>query len=267
MIAQVIREATPDAVLEEYRLGAAYAKGYDVHISSLDAQYCNPESYRKIFSAAPHPTLCLNYDGDRLFRPRNLPEEQRIREMVTAVECGANAIDLIGYSFEPKGQNAITAYDPAFPFTRALPKEVTFDPCAIRKQCEVIDYVHRIGGEVLVSTHTGVYLHTDEVVSLAKWIAERNPDIIKIVINDCDTDEQVTEVLESIVALNQTLSCRFSLHANGKKGKKTRMLGPFFGSYMVFSVREAKEGYDPNQLSLHDAADVLSHLSEDDLCN
>lgn len=258
MIAQVIREATPEAVLEEYRLGASLATGFDVHISSLDPVYCNRETYRRIFTSAPHPTLCLNYDGDRLFRPRNLPEEQRIREMITAVECGANAIDLVGYSFDTAGQGEMMQYDPAFPFTRAHPREVTLASAAIRQQCRVVDYVHSIGGEVLISTHTGVYLHTDEVVSLAKWIEKRDPDIIKIVLNGCNTDERVAEVLASIVELKKVLHCRFSLHANGEKGVKTRMLGPLFGSYMMFTVREAKEGYDPNQLPLSSAAAFMA---------
>lgn len=256
MLAHVIREETPEAVLREYAAGEGLARrGCDVHISTLETRYKTPEVYERIFSAIKEPVLAINYDSDKLFRRAGIPQETRLSQLEEAVKCGAASVDLQGFAFEPKGRNGLENVDPKqYVFAASGAKEVTVNEEAIEKQCRYIEKIHSLGGEVLLSTHTSAYLDTEQAVALALFLEKRDPDIIKLVTVGCDTRDRVAECIRTVIELKKTLKCRFSFHCNGKFGKETRLLGPLFGSYMAFAVREYGPGYDKNQLRLADAA-------------
>ena len=56
-----------------------------------------------------------------------------------------------------------------YSFTKGNPKEVVTDPEIIEKQCALIDRVHEMGGEVLLSCHPGIQMNTKQVVELALY--------------------------------------------------------------------------------------------------
>ena len=54
-------------------------------------------------------------------------------------------------------------------------------PEAIKRQRQVIDEVHRLKGEILMSAHTRVHLSVEQCVSMAKEMESRGADIVKVV--------------------------------------------------------------------------------------
>lgn len=258
MLAHVIRETTPDDVIAEYEKGKSFSRGVDVHISALAPEYKNARNLRRIFSAIDKPALAINYDADKEFKKIGLSEDERIEQLIAALEAGASAIDLQGFTFDPLGRDGLQNYDGKQAFVGAMPKEVTVNANAVDKQTRLIEKVHSMGKEVLISTHTGTYLNTEQALSLAEFLQERDPDIIKIVCTGCDTTERALECLRTAAALKERAKSKVSFHSNGKKGYYTRLLCPLFGSYMAFCVREYGVGYDVNQLQLEKAAEFYS---------
>lgn len=250
IILGVLKERTADATIEQIkRCEAAGATAFNLHISLLAEESRKPDSLKRIFEAASSPVMAVHYNRNPQGVTRKDTNEMRVNEMVRAVEYGTAGIDLQGHMFCSDTRATQEKFgDPEkHPFITARPKEVIMDPELIEKQREVVKKVHSLGGEVLMSCHTGVFLNTEQIVSLAKFIEEREPDFIKIV-TPVDNKDGLLVALNSVKALKRELHTKFSYHCSGRVGRITRYIGPYFGSSQVFAMDHYNEYSDKEQL-------------------
>lgn len=250
IILGVLKERTTDATIEQIkRCEAAGATAFNLHLSLLEEESRKPDSLKRIFEAASSPVMAVHYNRNPQGVTRKDTNEMRVNEMVRAVEYGAAGIDLQGHTFCSDTRATQEKFgDPEkHPFITARPKEVIMDPELIEKQREVVKKVHSLGGEVLMSCHTGVFLNTEQIVSLAKFIEEREPDFIKIV-TPVDNKDGLLVALNSVKALKRELHTKFSYHCSGRVGRITRYIGPYFGSSQVFAMDHYNEYSDKEQL-------------------
>ncbi|MBQ8357667.1 MAG: type I 3-dehydroquinate dehydratase [Clostridia bacterium] len=231
----------------------------DLHLPCLEST--DVESLKKIVKASKLPILALNYNKSYDGSDAGLTEEERVETLLRAVEAGAAGIDMQGYTFHRPSKDGFCGED-KYSFTKGNPKEVVTDEDMISKQCNLIERVHAMGAEVLLSCHPGIYMSCDQVVELALFLEKRNPDIIKIVTSAADTEEQMVEVFRTMIALKKEVRTPVSYHANGKSGSLTRIINPILGGHMVFCVDRFDASSTMGQLDLRTAAAVVENMKK-----
>jgi 3-dehydroquinate dehydratase len=262
VIAGVIREKTPTGAIAAIRNGEINgATAFDLHLSCLEDQYKNEESIRKIVECTSRPMLALNYNQAYDLTPFTTTEEERIELLKVAARAGISCVDLQGYTYDlPSKDNYMGNAD--YSFTKGNPKEIITDETLIEKQVKLIEEFHQMGTEVLMSTHPYIPMTCEQVIDLAKFIAKRNPDIIKI-ITLCENDEQMVEAFKTMVELKKVITDRpIHFHCCGQAGKLTRIINPILGAYMTFCNERFTEGSNLEQLHLKTTADVISGIKK-----
>ena len=246
-VAGCVREKTVRAAIAEIK--NCYYDGadmIDLHITCLEDT--SVETLKKIISASPLPVLALNYDQSYDRTRLHQTEEERVASLLRAVEAGAAGIDMQGYTFHAPSEKAFYGED-KYSFTKNSPEEVVTDPAIIERQCALIEKVHAMGAEVLMSCHPGIPMTTEQVVDLALFMQERKPDIIKIVTKATNRAE-CDEALRAMTVLKASLKTPISYHANGKAGIPTRILNPLQGGQIAFCIDRYNEGSTMEQLDL-----------------
>ena len=246
-VAGCVREVTAKAAIAEIK--NCYYDGadmIDLHLSCLEDT--SVEALKKIISASPIPVLALNYDLRYDWSRIHQTEEERIALLLRAVEAGAAGIDMQGYTFHIPSRTGFCGED-AFSFTKDGPKEVVTDPAIIEKQCALIEKVHAMGAQVLLSCHPGVPMRAQQVLDLARFLEERKPDIIKIVTR-ANTKAQCDEAVRAMTVLKQEIKTPIAYHANGMAGIPTRILNPLQGGQIAFCIDHYNEGSTMEQLDL-----------------
>ena len=230
----------------------------DLHLSCLADQ--SEAGIRAIIEKCPLPVLALNYAGAYDWSPVPYTEEERAELFFTAVRAGAAGVDIQGYTFDPPSKSAFVGED-KYSFTKGNPKEIVTDPSVIAKQCEFIEKVHGMGAEVLLSCHPGIAMNRDQLVELALFLEQRNPDIIKIV-SIANTEEEMLEALHAMRALKREVKTPVSYHAGGKFGGLSRVLCPVLGGQIAFCVDRFSESSTLEQLELSGAKRMIEELSK-----
>ena len=265
MIVDVVRERNvTDAICKMKNAALHGARGFDLHLSTLEEPYRNTESIRAIINSVNLPTMALNYstryDGSAIEET----EEERIALIKMAIDAGVSCIDMQAYTFNRECRNKFDAEKatPDMIFAHMNPKEVCLDEEALAKQKELVDYAHSKGCEVLISCHTGEFLNADEMVCLAKLLKARGADVLKFVGDHCDTDEQLAENFKGMLALKKALDINVHYHNNGAKGKITRIMNPMLGAYLVF----CSDGYNRSshmaQMELSNMVNILGEFEK-----
>ena len=178
-VAGCVREMTTRAAIAEIK--NCYYDGadmIDLHITCLEDM--GIDNLKKVISSTKLPVLALNYNQRYDRTKLGMTEEERVESLLRAVEAGAAGIDLQGYTYHAPSESGFYGEN-KYSFTENSPKEVVTDPAIIEKQCALIEKVHAMGAEVLLSCHPGVVMNTEQVVDLVRFLKERDPDIIKIV--------------------------------------------------------------------------------------
>lgn len=246
-VAGCVREQTVKAAIAEVK--NCYYSGadmIDLHMSCLEDT--SVEALKKIIAASPLPVLALNYDQSYNWTRIGQTEEARIETFLRAIEAGAAGIDMQGYTFHIPSRSAFHGED-KYSFTKDGPKEVVTDPAIIEKQCALMEQVHTLGAEVLLSCHPGVPMNAQQVLELAKFLEQRGPDIIKIV-TSAKTKEDCDEAVHAMALLKRELNTPIAYHANGKAGIPTRILNPLRGGQIAFCIGRYNEGSTMEQLDL-----------------
>ena len=119
----------------------------------------------------------------------------------------------------------------------------------IEQQCALIEKVHAMGAEVLLSCHPGIPMNCDQVVALARFLEQRDPDIIKI-ITTAKTEEDLDECIRTMTVLRREVKTPIAFHANGKAGIPSRILNPLLGSQIAFCVERYEAGSTMEQPDL-----------------
>jgi hypothetical protein len=174
-LAGVVRERTEKAAIAQIT-NCLYdgADMIDLHMSCLEDT--SVETLKRIVSASKLPILALNYNKTYDWQDAQIPEEERVNSFLRAVDAGAAGVDLQGYTFHRPSKEGFYGEN-KYSFTCDNPHEVVTDRAVIDKQCELIDRVHHAGAQVLLSCHPHVTMNTQQIVDLALFLEERNPDI------------------------------------------------------------------------------------------
>jgi len=256
-VAGCVRERTVKAAIAEVK--NCYYSGadmIDLHMSCLEDS--SVEALKKIIAASPLPVLALNYDQYYDWSRIHLTEEERIDSFMRAIEAGAAGIDMQGYTFHIPSRSAFCGED-KYSFTKDGPKEVVTDPAIIEKQCALIEQVHSMGAQVLLSCHPGVPMNAQQVVELAQFLEKRNPDIIKIV-TSAACEEEMLESIRAMLLLKKEVKTPVSYHANGKSGSLSRILNPALGGHIAFCVDRYSDSSTMEQLDLRTAKQAIESL-------
>lgn len=264
MIAGVIKELTVADAIEQIKSSHRHgATGIDLHLSCLDEASRSVESIREIVQASELPVLALNYNlsYDKGFYEAT--EEERTALIFKAIEAGAAAADIQGYTFDLPSKTGFRQEFShlGYSFIEGNPKEIVVDSAVIDKQMEFIERVHAMGAEVLLSNHPGKPMTTQQVVDLALFVEKRKPDIIKIV-TVANTEDETVEAFKTMVALKKEVSTPVSYHCSGPCGGLTRIVNPMLGGFMCFCNDRFSHNSDRTQPLIETAKRAMDALKE-----
>lgn len=152
-------------------------------------------------------------------------DDECVDYMMQCLRCGATLGDVMGdlYHIEPTG--------------------MTFDPEAAEKQKLLIEKIHAMGKEVLISTHTKKFLEPEEMLRYALGQQERGTDIIKLV-GYAQDEEQLVANMKTVSLFKKELKKPFILLANGPMCKPLRLDGAAKG-VCTYLCRTTPEGEQP----------------------
>ena len=228
----------------------------DRHMSCLECT--DTESLRKIITSSKLPVLALNYNSTYESTDAGFSEEDRVQLFLRAVEAGAAGIDMQGYTFHLPSKKDFCGEN-KYSFTKGNPKEIVTDEAVISKQCELIEKVHSMGSEVLLSCHPGISMTSEQVVDLALFLEKRNPDIIKIV-TKAENEDDLAESIRTMLILKKEVKTPVSYHASGKAGMLSRIINPLLGGQVAFCVDRYTEASVMEQIDLRTAATVVENI-------
>ena len=222
-ITPLLLAQTEDALLAEIRACIQQgATAFGFMIERLPKELRTPEKMKMFFSEmGDRPIYVTCYlRGDVVEET----DDERAEYLLQALECGATMADIRGDMFAPCNG------------------EMTFDEIAIEKQKALIEKIHSMGKEVLISSHIEynqkwTFLPYEDVLKIALEHQNRGADIAKIVTN-ADTQEELTENFKTYFRVKEQLDISLLFLCNGKKCLPHRLAGPLMGEPMVF-VREA----------------------------
>lgn len=259
VLAGVVRETTTRAAIAQIKNCLYDGAGMiDLHMSCLENN--SVEELKKIIDSTSLPILALNYNNTFLWENTGLSEEDRVASFLRAVEAGAAGVDIQGYTYDIASKRGFVGED-KYSFTKGNPKEVVTDEAVIAKQCNLIEKLHSMGAEVLLSCHPGIPMMAEQVVELALFLEKRNPDVIKIVTR-AETEADLIESFKAMVMLKKELKTPVTYHAAGKHGMLSRLVNPVLGGHIAFCIDRFNTGSTMEQVALHSAKEIIEGLKK-----
>ena len=172
-------------------------------------------------------------------------DEDRAEYLLQALACGATMADIRGDMFAP------------------CEGELTLDEKAIEKQKLLIEKIHKMGKEALISSHVTLndqfrFLTKEEVLDIALAHQNRGADMAKIVTN-ADTDEELAENFKTFFFVKERLDIELLFLCNGKKALAHRLAGPLIGEPIIF-VKEKR--YATDLKATQQPIEVIAKLME-----
>lgn len=235
-IVGMLKSDTADGIIAEIgRMSEDEPDAYGFQIEVLRLKDRNRDNYQRIFAAMNgKPSYVTHYARCNC---RDFTDDELMRELYTAIECGATLVDV-----------RCDLYD-------RRPDEFTTDTAAVKKQKEVIKTIHEMGAQVLMSAHTFKFLPPEKVLEIALAQQERGTDVIKIVTN-ADTEAELLSNFETSILLKERISTPALFLCNGDYCKKHRILGPVLGGCMYLSVENSRT--EDNQPTVRRAKEQLT---------
>lgn len=228
-------------------IAAAKKEGTDAFCFEIEImkKECRTESdFKDIFSAmGDKPAYITNYRRGNICEYEQ-SDEELTEEMLLALDCGATLFDIRGDLYDP------------------CPLEITYDETAIKRQMELINTVHKMGKEVLMSTHTLKYMPEAEVIKIAKAQEMRGVDFAKVVTAG-ESEQEELKNLATNLKLKEELKIPYLFLSIGKHCKKHRLLGPSLGCSLFLSVAKGTDG--GAQPPMEQAKQILTTLGYKDL--
>ncbi len=236
----MVLKSTPDEV--RYRVKNSIYVGADalgIQLCRLKKEYKTEENYRKMFMAAGgRPIYVTNY---RYLENSGMTDAECMEGMLSALRCGGTLADVMG-----------DLYDPS-------PMELTMKKNAIEKQMRLIDTIHEMGKEVMMSSHICTFTPAEKVIEIALEHQKRGADIAKIV-TGANSEEELIENLRITTLLKQELKIPFLFLSGGTHSKIHRMIGPQLGCCMYLAVYEHDKDSVPTQPTIAAAKAVRDNL-------
>ena len=208
---------TPEAAISRIRnANCTGADAYGLQVETLQPEFQNPDTFKRLFGEMQgRPCYVTNY---RYVFNQKLTDDELAKGIITLAESGATLCDVMGDLFCKH------------------PEELTDNGEAIKKQMELIDRLHDMGAEVLMSSHLYKFAPAERVLEIAFEQKRRGADIIKIV-TAADTMEQQIENLRITNLLKQELGAPF-LFLSGGVSTLHRRLGMKLGCCIALCVYE-----------------------------
>lgn len=235
LLVGMLRKTTKAELLEEIKsLRAQGADAYGFQLESMEPEMRTREALAEVFAEMDDlPVYATNYmRGNKQEKTWDALAE----EMILMAELGATIIDIPGDMF------ASAEY------------ELTYDKEAIAKQKALIDRLHAMGKEVLISTHALAPFASEAVLTYAREHVARGADVSKIV-TVANTEAQEDEAFRSLALLKQT-GIPFLYLVVGERQRKHRIFGPALGCCMYLCTEHKEEVAQP---PISEAKAILSY--------
>jgi len=200
----------------------AGADALGIQMEKIRSEDRTPDKLREIFAACgDRPIYVTSY---RHTSNAGKSDDEIAETLLEAIDCGATLADVIGDMFDERPKKF----------------ELATSPEAIAKQKALIDEIHRRGGEVLISCHTGCDPTLEENLMIANAQIERGADVIKIV-DVAKEKASIPKYLDAIQLITASTDRKLLFLSSGE-GELIRYIGPNFGVCMYLCV----ESHGPN---------------------
>lgn len=227
-----------NAIAEIKRANYCGAEAFGIQMEGLPREFHTPENIKKIFSAmGDKPIYVTNY---KLVNNAEMSYEEISEELLSYLDYGATLIDVMGDMFD-KAED-----------------ELTMNEEAITKQIELVECIHKKGGQVIMSSHVNKFMTEERVLKIANEHKRRGVDISKIVAY-ADTMEEQMENLKITAVLKEKLGIPF-LFLSGGESLIHRRIGILLGCCMSLCVCELSEGSDNPQPLIYEQRKIRDEL-------
>lgn len=212
---------------------------FGLQLCRLNPVFRTKEIYQSIFEfMEDKPIYITNY---RQGYNEGVSDEALAEGLIAAIRAGATMADVMGDMFDPS------------------PFEMTQNKSAIDRQKKLIEKIHSIGGEVLISSHISNFLPAEKVLEIATQQQKRGADIVKIV-TAANSQEEELENLRITTLLKKELRVPFLFLSTGSHYKLHRMIGPMLGSVMYLCVQRHDALSTKSQPVLRSVREVLGNF-------
>ena len=239
MLTVMLQCETPEAAIGRIRnANGCGADAYGLQAETLKPEYHTPEIYKRIFAESKgRPFYVTNY---RTAYNKGKSDEELAAGLITLAESGAALCDVMGDLYCKH------------------PEELTDNTDAVDKQKQLIDRLHALGTEVIMSSHLYKYAPAERVLEIAFEQKRRGADIVKIV-TAADSMEQQMENLRITNLLKEKLDVPF-LFLSGGECSLHRRLGMRLGCCMSLCVYEHDALSTPAQPLLHVMKNIRDNI-------
>ncbi len=233
----MIQAKTPERAIELIEKGLAQgADAFGIELERFDLKYHTPDVFREVFeSAQGKPLYITNY---RHSSNEGLSDEEIAEKTLMAAECGGDLYDLMG------------------DFYCKTVDEITYDPEAVAKQKQLIETLHGMGKQILMSSHTMRYMPYDEVSRIVNAHKSRGADIAKIV-TSAGNNYECNMNLGTTARLANELGHPFLFLCGGDACRLHRRLGPMIAGGLFLCVVEYDDMATPTQPMLREVKEIL----------
>lgn len=225
VVVGMIKSLSKDRILSEIeRIREDGADAYGFQLEGCFEECKSDEGIRSILSSmSDKPVYFTNYM--RRNSTEGITWETIERQLLIAAESGASLIDVPGDMYS------------------SADMELTYDREAKERQISLINTIHSMGADVLMSSHVLKYVDSDTVLAIAREHERRGADVSKIVI-DTNTKYELGDAFIGSVRLNRELKIGTLLLANGSESRTHRHVGPLFGSCLLLATENNLTGQD-----------------------
>ncbi len=247
-ICTILSDSNPTDSIRSIRLSDYDGTdAYEMNLMMLRKEFLNEKDLRYVFQSTVKPIIVCHYQWD-YEAPLDMGEEERFELLLNTVRWGASGIDLEADAYDPSsGPPEWSEEARAYSLDRSSkPRDWTTDPAAIQRQREIIEEVHRLGGEVLMCAHTRVHLSVEEAVSMAKEMEARGADIAKVVSVNTNY-EDLLDSMRATLEIKNALGIPFIMMSHGEHSKIGRVVCPILGSMLAFCTQPLSPGGYPLQ--------------------
>ncbi len=233
----MIQARTPERIFELIGKGLeGGADAFGFQLERLERQYHTPEIYKTIFKKMGNkPCYVTNYP---YLMNDGVSDDALAAELVTIAECGGALIDIFGDMFG-------RAHD-----------QITYDKGAIESQKALVDKIHSLGKEVLISSHTFRFMEYSDIYKILQAQKERGADVCKIV-TAANSENELKSNFYITSKLAKEFSNPFLFLCIGDFCEKHRKVAPLINNGMFLCVAEHDEFSTPAQPLLTDAKRIV----------
>jgi len=208
-------------------------------------------------TALPHYVVCRRRHFMKVYgiEPGSLADRNDQRRMelcLQMVQAGARALDMECDTFT-RGENQIPKFLP--PDLRELSDRED----VVHAQQKVMEKGKQNGANIVLSCHTGLPLAKEQCIKLARLMAARGADAVKIV--TAHTDPDYAEWIPSVILeMRRSVSIPFIFISMGPGSRILRAIGPYLGNAGVYCRAGSPSEFFPDHFPIQMLRDMWQLL-------